>query len=59
LVVKAAEERDDHDRSSRMHRLANRGVFRKSKMGTGAVVVVGVGPENLAKMGLAQDHNMI
>jgi hypothetical protein len=59
LVVEAAEEGDRDDRADRLDRAADRGVFRKSEVDTGAVVVVGVGTEDLAKMGFAQDQDMV
>jgi ABC transporter substrate binding protein/Transposase IS66 family len=59
LVVEAAEERDRDDRADRLDRAVDRGVFRKSEVDTGAVVVVGVGTEDLAKMGFAQDQDMV
>ena len=58
-MVKPTEDWDGHDRSSRLDRTAERGVLRESEMGAGAIVVVGVGPEDSAKMRLAQDHDMI
>ena len=57
--MKPTEERDGHDRSTRLDRTAERGVLRESEMGAGAIVVVGVGPEDLAKVRFAQDHDMI
>ena len=58
-MVEAAEERDRDDRADRLDRAVDRGVFRKSEVDTGAVVVVGVGTEDLAKMGFAQDQDMV
>jgi hypothetical protein len=57
--MKPTEEWDGHDRSGRLDRTAERGVLRESEVGAGAIVVVGVGPEDPAKMRLAQDHDMI
>ena len=57
--MESAKERDGDDRSSRMDRAAERSVCRKSEMGTGAIVVVGVSPEDLAKLRFAQDHDMM
>jgi hypothetical protein len=57
--MESAKEWDGDDRSSRMDRTAERSVLRESEMGTGAIVVFGVGPEDPAKMRFAQDHDMI
>jgi hypothetical protein len=59
LVVEAAEEGDCGDRAGPLDRAADRGIFRKSEVDTGGVVVVGVGPEDLAKMGFAEDQDMV
>ena len=57
--MEPAEERDGQDRSSGLNRTGERSVFCEGEMGAGAIVVVGVGPEDLAKMCFAQDHDMI
>jgi hypothetical protein len=57
--MESTKEWDGDDRSSRMNRAAERSVLRESEMGTGAIVVVSVGPEDPAKMRFAQDHDMI
>ena len=57
--MESTKEPDGHDRSSGLDRTTERGVPRESEMGTGAIVVVGVGSENLAKMCFAQDDDMI
>ena len=40
-------------------RTTKRGVFLERKMGTDAIVIVGIGSEDLAQMGLAQDQDMV
>jgi hypothetical protein len=57
--MESAEEGDGRDRSSRLDRTAERGILRESEMGAGAIIIVGVGPQDLAKMRFAQDHDMI
>lgn len=57
--MKSTEERDGHDRSGRLDGADDRGVLGESEMRTGAIVVVGVGCENLAKMCFARDDDMI
>ena len=47
--MESAEKRDGHTDPVHLHRAADRGIFRESEMGTGAIVVVGVGFEDLAK----------
>ena len=46
---------DGCERSSHLHGTAKRGVLSERKMGAGAIVIVGVGSEDPAQMGLAQD----
>jgi hypothetical protein len=53
LVMKSADKRDGHERSSRLDRTAERGVLRESEMSTGTIVVVSVGPEDPAEMRFA------
>jgi hypothetical protein len=36
-----------------------RGVLLERKMGSDAIVIVGIGSEDLAQMGLAQDQDMV
>ena len=57
--MQAAEERDGHDLSNRVDGTAERGVLPESKMSTGAIVIIGVGAEDPAKMRFAQDHDVI
>jgi hypothetical protein len=38
---------------------AERSVLGESKMGTGAIVIVGVGFKDPAQMGFAQDQDMV
>jgi hypothetical protein len=59
LVMESAKTRDSDDRSNRLHRTAERGVFVESEMGTNTIVIVGIVPEDLAEMGFAQDHDVI
>ena len=58
-MMEAAEERGGHDWSGRLNRAAKRGVLLESEMGADAVIVVGIGPEDLAKMFFAQDRDLI
>jgi hypothetical protein len=58
-MVKAAEERGSQDGSSRLRGATDRGVLLERQMGTGAIVIVSVGPEGLAKMRLAQDYDVV
>jgi hypothetical protein len=57
--MKSAEAGDSDDRFSGLGSTAEKDVLLKSEMGTDAIVVIGVGPEDLSKLRLAQDHDMI
>jgi hypothetical protein len=59
LVMKSTEEWDGHDRSSGLDWTAERGVLGECEMRPGAIVVVGVGCEDLPKVHFAQDHDMV
>jgi hypothetical protein len=58
-VVKPTEDWDGHDRTGRLDRTAERGIFRESEMGASAIVGIGVAHEDPAKVRLAQDHDMV
>src|SRR5260370_1369097 len=57
--MESTEKGDGRERSSQLHGTAKRGVLSERKMGAGAIVIVGVGSEDPAQMGLAQDEDMI
>jgi hypothetical protein len=52
--MESTDKRGGRDRSSRLNRTGERGVLREGEMGAGAVIVVGIGPEDLAKVCFAQ-----
>ena len=53
FVMESTEKGDGRDRSSHLHGAAKRGVLLDCEMGTGAIVILGVGSEGPAQMGLA------
>ena len=57
--MESAEEWDCCEGPNLLHGTTKRGVFLERKMGTDAIVIVGIGSEDLAQMGLAQDQNMV
>src|SRR6266851_557759 len=57
--MESTEKGDGCERSSHLHGTAKRGVLSERKMGAGAIVIVGVGSEDPAQMGLAQDEDVI
>src|SRR5260370_6711400 len=59
FVMESTEKGDGRERSSDLHGTAKRGVLSECKMGTGAIVIVGVGSEDPVQMGLAQDQDMV
>jgi hypothetical protein len=58
-MMKAAEERNGHDRSDRLHRTAEWGVLVESQMCAKAIVIVGIGAEDPAQVDLAHDDDMV
>ena len=59
FVMESTEKGDGRERSSDLHGTAKRGVLSECKMGTGAIVIVGVGSEDPVQMSLAQDQDMV
>ena len=57
--MESTEKGDGRERSSDLHGTAKRGVLSECKMGTGAIVIVGVGSEDPVQMSLAQDQDMV
>ena len=57
--MESAEEWDCCEYPNRLHGTTKRGVLFERKMGTDAIVIVGIGSEDLAQMGLAQDQDMV
>jgi hypothetical protein len=53
FVIESSEKGDGCERSSDLHWTAKRGVLSERKMGMGTIVIVGVGSEDSAQMGLA------
>jgi hypothetical protein len=51
--MESSEKGDGCERSSDLHWTAKRGVLSERKMGMGTIVIVGVGSEDSAQMGLA------
>jgi len=59
LMMKASEEGNGGERSDRLHGTTKRDVLFERKVGKDAIVIVGIGSEDLAQMGLAQDQDMV
>jgi hypothetical protein len=59
LMMKASEEGNGGDRSDRLHGTTKRDVLFERKVGTDAIVIVGIGSEDLAQMGLTQEQDMV
>jgi hypothetical protein len=59
FVMESAEEWDCCEYPNRLHGTTKRGVLFERKMGTDAIVIVGIGSEDPAQMGLAQDQDMV
>jgi hypothetical protein len=57
--MESAEEWDCCEWPNRLHVTTKRGVLLERKMGSDAIVIVGIGSEDLAQMGLAQDQDMV
>ena len=57
--MKATKERNSDDLAECLGWSAERGVLVERKMGTGAIVIVSVFPEDSSKMRLAQDYDMV
>ena len=57
--MESTEKGDGLERSSDLHGAAKRGVLSERQMGTSAIVIIGVGSEDPAEMGLARDQDMI
>jgi hypothetical protein len=57
--MESTEKWDGRERSRHLHGTAKRGVLPERKMGAGAIVIIGVGSEDPAEMGLAQDQDMV
>jgi hypothetical protein len=57
--VKATQDGFRHDAPKRLHRPAARCIRAKGEMRANIVVVAGVGRKHVAKMGFAEDHDVI
>ena len=59
LVMKSAEDRPSGDLSEPVDRSMTRRIFVQGQMCSAFVVIAGVGGENPAQMGLAEDDDLI
>jgi hypothetical protein len=59
LLMQATENRDGHGLSNRADGTAERGVLLEREMGTEAIEIVSVGPQDPAKVRFVQDDDVV